>query len=94
MRKVVVQMLRAHGYDDVLESANGSDAWKKIQREKIDLLLTDFNMPLMSGLELTRKVRETYPAHQLPILMFTTRNQREDIVAAVKSGVNGYIAKP
>ncbi len=94
MRKVVVQMLRALGYDDVLESANGSDAWKKIQREKIDLLLTDFNMPLMSGLELTRKVRETYPAHQLPILMFTTRNQREDIVAAVKSGVNGYIAKP
>ncbi len=94
MRKVVVRMLNAMGYDDVLESPNGADAWEKIQNNSIDLLLTDFNMPLLTGLELTQQVRTQYTATQLPILMFTTRNQREDIVAAVKAGVNGYIAKP
>jgi len=94
MRKIVVRMLNSMGYDEVLESPNGSDAWEKIRSEKIDLLLTDFNMPLMSGLELTQHVRSNYTAAQLPILMFTTRNQRTDIIAAVKAGVNAYIAKP
>jgi len=94
MRKVVVRMLHAMGYDEVLESPNGADAWEKIQHNDIDLLLTDYNMPLLSGLELTQRVRGQYTASQLPILMFTVRNQRNDIVAAVKAGVNGYIAKP
>jgi two-component system, chemotaxis family, chemotaxis protein CheY len=94
MRKVVVRMLKSMGYDHVEESPDGADAWDKIRSDKIDLLLTDFNMPRMSGLELTQHVRGNYTAAQLPILMFTTRNQRADIIAAVKAGVNAYIAKP
>ena len=94
MRKVVVRMLKSMGYDHVEESPDGADAWDKIRSDKIDLLLTDFNMPRMSCLELTQHVRGNYTAAQLPILMFTTRNQRADIIAAVKAGVNAYIAKP
>ena len=60
MRKVVVRMLHAMGYDEVLESPNGADAWEKIQHNDIDLLLTDYNMPLLSGLELTQRVRGQY----------------------------------
>ncbi len=59
-----------------------------------DLLMTDWNMPNMSGLELVEAVRADGNLKSIPILMVTTRNMKEDIVNAIKQGVNGYIVKP
>ena len=94
MLKIVVTMLHSMGYDDVVEFPNGSKAWDHVRDNKVEFLLTDCNMPMMSGLELTQKVRSQYSSAELPVLMFTTLNSKEDILAAVRAGVNGYIVKP
>ncbi|MCC7261306.1 MAG: HDOD domain-containing protein [Candidatus Latescibacteria bacterium] len=94
MRKLVGAMLKKLGYDEVLEAKHGGEAWSILRAQSVDLLLTDWNMPIMSGLELVEKVRQNPAYDQLPILMFTARAAKEDVIAAVKSGVDGYIAKP
>jgi two-component system chemotaxis response regulator CheY len=94
MRKLVGTMLRKLGYEEVLEAKHGGEAWSILRAQSVDLLLTDWNMPIMSGLELVEKVRQNPVYDQLPILMFTARAAKEDVIAAVKSGVDGYIAKP
>ncbi len=94
MRKIVVAMLTKLGYEEILEAKHGGEAWSTLRSRSVDLLLTDWNMPIMSGLELVEKVRQTPAYDQLPILMFTARAAKEDVIAAVKSGVDGYIAKP
>ena len=94
MRKLVGTMLKKLGYEEVLEARHGGEAWSTLRTQSVDLLLTDWNMPIMSGLELVEKVRQNPAYDQLPILMFTARAAKEDVIAAVKSGVDGYIAKP
>ena len=94
MRKLISAMVRKLGYEEVLEAQHGGEAWSILRSQSVDLLLTDWNMPIMSGLELVQKVRQNPAYDQLPILMLTARAAKEDVIAAVKSGVDGYIAKP
>ena len=94
MRNVVVTMLRRLGYDDVLAVENGAQAWEMMQSENIDLLLTDWNMPVMGGLELLGRLRN-HPAYaELPVIMFTARAEREDVVKALMAGTDTYLVKP
>ena len=94
MRRIVVNTLKRIGYDDVVEGEDGADAYAKLESESgINFILTDWNMPNMSGLEFVTQVRMSQ-FKDLPILMITTRSIKDDIVEAMKAGVNSYIVKP
>lgn len=93
MRRIVVNALKSIGYDNVVEAADGNDALQKCD-DSIELVITDWNMPVMGGLELVKGLR-ALPAHaRTPVLMVTTRSVREDILQAVEAGVSSYILKP
>ena len=95
MRRIVVQMLKRIGYSHILEANDGREALELLKAEgDFDMLLTDWNMPVMSGIELTQAVRGDETLSKLPILMVTTRNMKQDIVAAMRAGVNNYVTKP
>jgi two-component system chemotaxis response regulator CheY len=94
MRRILVNTVIKAGYPSIKEAEDGKDALAKMMAGKFDLLMTDWNMPNMSGLELVEAVRADANFKGIPILMVTTRNLKEDIVNAIKSGVNGYIVKP
>lgn len=94
MRRILVNTVIKAGYPDVKEAEDGKDALAKLMATQFDLLMTDWNMPNMNGLELTEAVRADDSLKGMPILMITTRNMKEDIVTAIKCGVNGYIVKP
>jgi len=94
MRRILVNTVKKAGYDSVEEAVDGKDALAKLLAGDYELLMTDWNMPNMSGLELVQAVRSEAKLKDMPILMVTTRNMKEDIVNAIKSGVNGYIVKP
>ena len=88
-------MLKRIGYDSVVQAENGQEALTTLQDQAdFGLLLTDWNMPIMNGLELVQSVRADERFKSLPILMITTRNMKQDIVNAMKAGVNNYITKP
>jgi len=94
MRRILMNTVQKAGYSEVNEAEDGKDALAKIMAEKYDLLMTDWNMPNMNGLELIEAVRADNKIKDLPILMVTTRNVKDDIVNAIKAGANGYIIKP
>ena len=94
-RKIMVQMLGEIGMDCVGEAADGQAALEQLQAaDSYDLLITDWNMPILNGLDLTLAVRADERLARLPILMVTTRSMQRDILAAMKAGVNGYVTKP
>ncbi|MCL4539157.1 MAG: response regulator [Bacteroidetes bacterium] len=95
MRRIVTNALKGIGYDDIIEAEDGKDAYAKLYIEKIDFIITDWNMPNMNGLEFTKAVRggeEQY--NSLPILMVTTRGMKEDVMEALQAKVNNYVVKP
>ena len=95
MRRIVVQMLKKIGYSNIVEAGDGREALERLKAEgDFDMLLTDWNMPVMSGLELTENVRGDARLSSLPILMVTPRNMKQDIIAAMRAGVNNYVTKP
>ena len=94
MRRILVNTVVKAGYPKCQEAEDGKDALAKLMAGEYDLLMTDWNMPNMNGLELTQAVRADARFKDMPILMVTTRNMKEDIVNAIKQGVNGYIVKP
>ena len=95
MRRIVVQMLKKIGYSDVVEAGDGREALERLQAEgDIELVCTDWNMPVMSGLELVQAIRGDESLSSLPILMVTTRNMKDDIITAMRAGVNNYVTKP
>ncbi len=94
MRRIVLNALKEGGYTDVIEASDGKDALEKLMTDKIDFIITDWNMPNMSGLEFTRAVRSETNIQNIPILMVTTRGVKQDIVEALQARVNNYIVKP
>lgn len=94
MRRIVVNTLKTIGYDQVLEAADGKDALAKLLTEGADFVVTDWNMPEMNGLELAKSIRGNPQFETLPILMVTTRGNKEDVIEAMKVRVNNYIIKP
>ena len=93
MRRILVNSLQRIGYSDCVEAEDGAQAIEKFD-PSIGFVITDWNMPKMSGLDLAKALRAHGAGKTVPILMVTTRSVREDIVAAVEAGVNNYIVKP
>ncbi len=94
MRRIIVNTLRRAGYTDVIEAGDGREALEKLKTEPVNLVIADWNMPQMDGLSLVKALRNSDEFKLLPVLMITTRSVREDIVKALKAGVNNYIVKP
>jgi len=94
MRKVIRNLLRQIGYQNVIEAEDGVDALKELRSQKIEFIISDWNMPNMSGIELLRAVRADSELRDLPFLMVTAESLKENVVEAVKAGVSNYIVKP
>ena len=94
MRRIVIYALKNIGYTDIVEAEDGKDALAKLYAERIDFIITDWNMPNMGGLELTKAVRSDPNFANIPILMVTTRAMKEDVLEALQARVNNYIVKP
>ena len=94
LRKILVAIVKKLGFSNIREAENGQKAWMTINNATIGLLLTDLNMPVMDGLQLSRMVRANPQFNHIPILVITAADTKETIVKAGKSGVDGYIIKP
>ncbi|MCH7938279.1 MAG: response regulator [Candidatus Marinimicrobia bacterium] len=94
MRRIIANSLKRLGYTDIIEAENGVDALDKIEGKTIDLLVTDWNMPEMNGADLVKNIRAMPEYETLPIVMITTRGMKDDVIKAMKLGVNGYVIKP
>ncbi|RDE22429.1 chemotaxis protein CheY [Motiliproteus coralliicola] len=94
MRRIIKNLLRDLGFNNTVEADDGSTALPILQAGGIDFLVTDWNMPGMSGLELLQHVRSDPNLAKLPVLMVTAEAKREQIILAAQAGVNGYVVKP
>jgi len=94
MRRIIANSLSKIGVKEVVDAENGMDALEKIKDQDFDMVITDWNMPEMNGKELVEHLRSQPKYKDTPILMITTRGMQEDVLTAIKSGVNGYIVKP
>ena len=94
MRRIVKNLLQELGYQNVQEADDGKTAWPMLQPGSFDFVITDWNMPLMPGLELLKAIRADEKLKSLPVLMVTAEAKREQIVEAVQAGVSGYVVKP
>ena len=94
MRRIVKNILRQIGFTNILEADDGSTALNVLKKEKVDLVITDWNMPKMSGLELLKAIRADENLKDIPVMMVTAEALKENIIEAVKAGVNQYIVKP
>ncbi len=95
MRRIVNNTLKRLGYRDIEEADNGSSGMDKLRSiPGINFIVTDWNMPVMDGLQFVQSIRSSQEFAKIPILMVTTRSVKDDIIEAMKSGVNNYIVKP
>lgn len=94
MRKVVRNLLKQSGYENVVEAEDGVTAMRALKSQKIDFIISDWNMPNMSGLELLKAIRADEELNKTPFLMVTAEALQDNVVAAVKAGVSNYIVKP
>ena len=94
MRKILRNILKQIGFANLSEAESGKSALKELKKEKFDLIMCDWNMPEMTGLELLNEVRSDDELKDTPFVMVTAEAQQENIVAAVKAGVSNYIVKP
>ena len=92
MRRIIINTLSRIGYTDVVEGENGKSGLEKLGQGGVEMIITDWNMPEMDGLEFVKTVRGSNPS--IPILMVTTNAAKEDIVEALQAGVNNYVVKP
>ena len=94
MRRILRNILKQIGFSNISEADDGKTALKELKKEKFDLILCDWNMPEMSGLELLNEVKSDDKLKDTPFVMVTAEAQKDNIVAAVKAGVSNYIVKP
>ncbi len=94
MRRIIRNILDQLGYSNVEEAENGKQALAKLKKEKFDFVVTDWNMPEMDGLSLVKAIRSDEELKHLPVLMVTAEAKKENVMEALKAGVNNYIVKP
>ncbi len=92
MRRIIGKSLASANYDDVTEAENGEEALTKL--EGIELILTDWNMPVMDGLTMVKTIRAKDAYKTVPIMMITSQAAKKEVIEALKVGVNDYIVKP
>lgn len=99
MRQLVKAQLKAMGFSNFLEAENGEKAYEILigqiaKKEPIELVLSDWNMPVMTGLELLKKVRAMPEFKTLPFMLVTAEGEQHQVIDAIKSGVSNYLVKP
>jgi two-component system chemotaxis response regulator CheY len=94
MRRIIKGLLQDLGFPNITEADDGLTALPLLKAGNFDLLITDWNMPGMQGVELLRQVRADERLKKLPVLMLTAEAKREQIVEAAQAGVSGYVIKP
>lgn len=94
MRRILKNILRQLGFNNIIEADDGATAVGVLERENVDFIISDWNMPQMTGIELLRHVRQTEELKDTPFLMVTAEAQQENIIEAVKAKVSNYIVKP
>ena len=94
MRRIIKNVLQTAGFDDAIEAENREGALGVLAPEKVDVVITDWNMAVMNGLELGAAMRGTEPLKQTPVLMVTTVAEKEEILKAMLAGANNSAVKP
>jgi two-component system chemotaxis response regulator CheY len=94
MRRIIRNMLRQLGYTNIVEAEDGAEALSLLHKEKVDFIISDWNMPNMSGLDLLKAIRADESLKPIPVLLVTAEALKENVVEAVKAGVNNYVVKP
>lgn len=94
MRRIIKNLLRDLGFNNTAEADDGKTGLPMLQSGSYDFLVTDWNMPGMSGIDLLKAVRSDDALKGMPVLMVTAESKRDQIVEAAQAGVNGYIVKP
>ena len=94
MRRIVRNVLKQIGFTNMIEADNGKNALKVLKKENIDLILCDWNMPEMPGIDLLKAIKSDDELKNIPFVMVTAEAQKENIIEAVKAGVSSYIVKP
>ena len=94
MIRIIRNLLKQIGFEDVDEAADGSEALGKMREKKYGLVISDWNMEPMTGYELLREVRADEKLSRTPFIMVTAESKTENVIAAKKAGVNNYIVKP
>jgi two-component system, chemotaxis family, chemotaxis protein CheY len=94
MRRIIKNLLRDLGFNNTLEADDGNTALPMLQSGNFDFLVTDWNMPGMTGIDLLKAVRADAKLASLPVLMVTAEAKKDQIIEAAQAGVNGYIVKP
>jgi len=94
MRRIVTKILKEMGFTDISEAIDGQDAWEKTKTGGYGLIISDWNMPNCSGLEFLKRVRADQQLAKTPFLLVTAEAEQQQVVDAIKSGVDQYIVKP
>ncbi len=94
MRRIVKSSLHEIGVRNVEEAPDGPSALSRLRAERFDLVLLDWNMPSMPGIEVLRAIRRDPDTRLLPVLMITAELERANVIEAARAGVSAYIAKP
>ncbi len=94
MRRIIANILSRLGYTDVVLLSNGREALKRLENERFDLIITDWYMPEMTGIEFLRLLRGKPETKDVPIVIVSANGSKDDVAQAIQLGVNGYVLKP
>lgn len=94
MRRIVRTLLKELGFGNVEEAEDGQDALKKLKSDKYELVVSDWNMPNLDGLEMLKQIRGDDGLKDLPVLMVSAEAKKDNIIAAARAGASGYVVKP
>ena len=94
MRRIMKNILKQIGFTNIIEADDGTTALEELKKNSVDLIISDWNMPKMTGLELLKTVRSTDGLKELPFLMVTAEAQKQNVIDAVQAGVSNYVVKP
>lgn len=94
MRRIVKNILKQLGFANMEEAENGQEALQKLRADTFGFVVSDWNMPVMPGIELLRAIRADEKLKHIPVLMVTAEAQKENLIEAIQAGVNNYVVKP
>jgi len=94
MRKVIPHILKDLGFDDISVAEDGKKAYKMLMEKSFDFVISDWNMPRMTGIQLLKAIRKTDQIKNIPVLLVTAEHEKSQIMEAARAGVNSFIVKP
>ncbi len=94
MRRILKNILKQLGFKNIIEADDGTTALDEMKKNKFDLIISDWNMPKMTGIDFLREIRGSDEYKEIPFLMVTAEAQKQNVIEAVKAGVSNYVVKP